>query len=77
MIFTNPRGAPELACDHCGCRWVDRVKGSCYECGAPVPAEAQAEFVRALAAFSAGRQQAREREELVSDRGRNGEPMES
>ncbi|MDT3671272.1 MAG: cysteine protease [Aromatoleum sp.] len=52
MIFNNPKGAPELACDECGCRWVDRISGTCYECGAPVSAEAQAEFVRALAAFA-------------------------
>jgi hypothetical protein len=50
MIFYNPHGAPELACDHCGCRWVDRLKGvpCCYECGEEVTAEAIAEFQRAL-----------------------------
>ena len=73
MIFTNPAGAPELACDACGCRWFDRmsapgrsqatiperdsaqghlVLGTCYECGAAVSAEAQAEFSRALEAFA-------------------------
>jgi hypothetical protein len=25
MIFHNPSGAPELACDACGCRWFDRM----------------------------------------------------
>ena len=52
MIFTNPRGAPELACDNCGCRWVDRIKSACYECGATISAEAQTEFACALAEFS-------------------------
>lgn len=36
MIFENPAGAPELACDACGCRWFDRMSGACYECGTPV-----------------------------------------
>jgi len=55
MIFINPRGAPELACDHCGCRWVDRLKGVayCYECGEEITAAAIEEFQRALAEFSA------------------------
>jgi len=49
VIFYNPRGAPELACDHCGCRWVDRTNGAhCYECGDEITAEAIAEFQRAL-----------------------------
>lgn len=54
MIFTNPRGAPELACDHCGCRWVDRLKGkaSCYECGEEITDEAIKEFQLALAEFA-------------------------
>jgi hypothetical protein len=54
MIFYNPHGAPELACDHCGCRWVDRLKGvaCCYECGEEVTAEAIAEFQRALEAHA-------------------------
>jgi len=54
MIFYNPHGAPELACDHCGCRWVDRLKGVayCYECGEEVSAEAIAEFQQALQAHS-------------------------
>ena len=53
MIFHNPAGAPELACDECGCRWFDRMAGSCYECGATVTADARAEFARALEAFAA------------------------
>ena len=55
MIFTNPAGAPELACDDCGCRWFDRMTGACYECGAPVSAAARAEYARALAAFAEAR----------------------
>ena len=38
MIFFNPAGAPELACDECGCRWFDRIRNTCYECGCEVPA---------------------------------------
>ena len=53
MIFCNPAGAPELACDECGCRWFDRMTNCCYECGAPVPPQATAEFEAALAAFRA------------------------
>ncbi len=48
MIFTNPAGAPELACDECGCRWFDRMTNTCYECGAKVSAQAVAEFQQAL-----------------------------
>lgn len=48
MIFHNPSGAPELACDECGCRWVDRMTGTCYECGEPVKPESIAEFQQAL-----------------------------
>jgi hypothetical protein len=55
MIFRNPAGAPELACDECGCRWFDRMTAACYECGTPVRSEAQAEFLRELAAFAAMR----------------------
>ena len=33
MIFRNPAGAPELACEACGCRWFDRMTNACYECG--------------------------------------------
>jgi hypothetical protein len=57
MIFRNPAGAPELACDECGCRWFDRMTGTCYECGATVTAEMQAEFLRELDAFAARRAQ--------------------
>jgi len=55
MIFRNPSGAPELACDVCGCRWFDRMANACYECGEPVPAAAVAEFEAALAEFQAAR----------------------
>ena len=60
MIFRNPAGAPELACDECGCRWFDRMTGACYECGAMVTAEARAEYARALELFAAQRALARE-----------------
>lgn len=53
MIFYNPSGAPELACEQCGCRWFDRITDTCYECGTQVPAEAVAEFNHAIEAFSA------------------------
>ncbi|HYL87796.1 MAG TPA: hypothetical protein VEU32_03410 [Burkholderiales bacterium] len=53
MIFTNPSGAPELACDECGCRWFDRMANCCYECGAEVKEAALAEFKRALEAYQA------------------------
>jgi hypothetical protein len=52
MIFTNPSGAPELACDECGCRWFDRMTGACYECGTEVPTESREAFRRALQAFA-------------------------
>ncbi len=56
MIFRNPSGAPELACDQCGCRWFDRTQANCcYECGSEVSAESIAEFQAALRAFSAAR----------------------
>ena len=58
MIFRNPAGAPELACDACGCRWFDRMKGACYECGTPMSAQGQEEFRRALAEFAAARRPA-------------------
>jgi len=48
VIFTNPAGAPELACGECGCRWFDRENNACYECGAPVPPAEVADFERAL-----------------------------
>jgi len=54
MIFYNPRGAPELACDECGCRWVDRTNGAhCYECGEEITTAAIAEFQQALRDFAA------------------------
>jgi ribosomal protein L37E len=56
MIFTNPAGAPELACDECGCRWFDRMTDCCYECGVPVSAAAMEEYRRALAEFAARRE---------------------
>lgn len=54
MIFANPAGAPELACDQCGCRWFDRMANTCYECGAEVTPENRAEIEAALRAFAAG-----------------------
>ena len=57
MIFFNPAGAPELACDSCGCRWFDRMSGTCYECGTPVSEESQSEYQRALATFAERRRQ--------------------
>jgi len=51
VIFVNPAGAPELACDECGCRWFDRTTDCCYECGAAVPSESRAEFEAALERF--------------------------
>jgi hypothetical protein len=53
VIFTNPAGAPELACDECGCRWFDRMHDRCYECGAKVSEEAMQAFREALAVFRA------------------------
>ena len=49
MIFRNPAGAPELACNACGCRWFDRTTNSCYECGEPVPPDQVEAFERAIA----------------------------
>jgi len=57
MVFYNPAGAPELACDECGCRWFDRMTDCCYECGAKVGAAALEEYRRALAAFTTRREQ--------------------
>lgn len=54
MIFFNPSGAPELACEECGCRWFDRMTNRCYECGEKVPDRARAEFEQALENFRAG-----------------------
>jgi hypothetical protein len=53
MIFTNPSGAPELACNECGCRWFDRMANRCYECGAQVSPADVAEFEKALNDFRA------------------------
>jgi len=53
VIFLNPSGAPELACEECGCRWFDRMANRCYECGAEVPERARAEFEQALEKFRA------------------------
>ncbi|MGC2517562.1 MAG: hypothetical protein WA373_00425 [Burkholderiales bacterium] len=52
MIFANPAGAPELACDECGCRWFDRQTNCCYECGAAVSEAALDEFRAALERFA-------------------------
>jgi len=52
MIFDNPKGAPELACNECGCRWFDRMTNCCYECGAEVPKRDIAEFEAALRTFA-------------------------
>jgi hypothetical protein len=51
VIFLNPRGAPELACDACGCRWFDRMANGCYECGAAVTEAMVREYEEALRAF--------------------------
>jgi hypothetical protein len=51
VIFENPHGAPELACDACGCRWFDRMTHSCYECGAAVTDAMVREFDEALRSF--------------------------
>lgn len=51
MIFSNPHGAPELACNECGCRWFDRQTNACYECGTPVPQTDLDEYLRVLAAY--------------------------
>lgn len=58
MIFHNPAGAPELACDQCGCRWFDRMTetNTCYECGAEVTAENLTEIRQALEQFEARKQ---------------------
>ncbi len=53
MIFENPAGAPELGCNHCGCRWFDRMTGACYECGEPVPQADIDAYHAALQAFHA------------------------
>ena len=71
MIFLNPSGAPELACDECGCRWFDRMTNTCYECGAPVTPEALAEYQRALDAFQTQRTAA-----AAAARGPRADPVE-
>jgi ribosomal protein L37E len=53
MIFDNPKGAPELACNECGCRWFDRMTNRCYECGAEVSKRDIEEFEAALRNFAA------------------------
>lgn len=53
MIFYNPAGAPELACDQCGCRWFDRMSNACYECGTEVTPQNIAEYHQALKEFEA------------------------
>lgn len=53
MIFYNPAGAPELGCEHCGCRWYDRMTNTCYECGAEVTPEMLVEYQQALTRFAA------------------------
>lgn len=55
MIFRNPAGAPELACNDCGCRYFDRMTGACYECGAPLTPADLAEYRAALESFQAQR----------------------
>jgi ribosomal protein L37E len=56
VIFFNPAGAPELACEQCGCRWFDRMTNTCYECGSEVTPQMQVEFQQALADFAARNQ---------------------
>jgi hypothetical protein len=72
VIFSNPSGAPELACDECGCRWFDRMSGGCYECGALVSQEAQAEFSRAVQSHAAARLMAQDPEDPAKARGAGG-----
>ena len=48
VVFYNPQGAPELACNECGCRWYDRMTNCCYECGAEVADADVAAFEKAL-----------------------------
>ena len=55
MIFHNPQGAPELACNECGCRWYDRQTNSCYECGASVPQDEIRDYLVVLRDFHAAR----------------------
>jgi len=53
LIFTNPAGAPELACDECGCRWFDRLRNACYECGAAMPPAEVAAYEQAVDEYRA------------------------
>jgi hypothetical protein len=55
MIFLNPSGAPELACNECGCRWFDRMTNCCYECGAEVSRDEIENFESALRVFTENR----------------------
>jgi hypothetical protein len=52
VIFRNPSGAPELACNECGCRWFDRMTNCCYECATAVPIEEITAYQNALLEFS-------------------------
>ncbi len=55
MIFHNPAGGPELACNECGCRWFDRHTNSCYECGAEISQTEIQAYQQALTQFHAER----------------------
>ena len=55
MIFLNPSGAPELACNECGCRWFDRMTNCCYECGAEVSRSEIESFESVLRVFTENR----------------------
>jgi len=55
MIFLNPSGAPELACNECGCRWFNRITNCCYECGADIHQRDIEDFERALRDFNESR----------------------
>ena len=52
MIFHNPSGAPELACNQCGCRWFDRMTNACYECATEVPKDEIAAYEAAARIFA-------------------------
>lgn len=56
MIVFTPNGAPELACDDCGCRHFDRLNNCCYECGGAISEAAVADYRAALDRYlNAGR----------------------
>jgi hypothetical protein len=55
MIFRNPQGAPELACNECGCRWYDRQTNACYECSAPASQQELDEYLGLLRDFHAAK----------------------